>query len=677
MVNLFIGNTAADLPKDTVIALTLQVHDLTNLESRNGNFTNNIKLPLTNLNKGLLGFPHDVNSQSSIPYSRIEAQMQIDGVTISGFLQVNSATQFEADCVFFSGNSDFFDLLGDKKLNDLDLAEFDSYWNIDGLTPNTFSTKTNTTGVIWPIIEYGTDEVYRTLTNAFTVNPKTLRPAIFMHSLMNKIAELTGYAFTGDFLADNRYLKEFVPIVTNDPKHSDGWNALQVFDGTLNTPQITHLDPSQTAIVTYSLDDTTDPGLNYTSYYYRCPATGKYSLKLSVDLLNTTGRPVSALIELIYRDNSINNVTILTSITVNLPDVSTDILIQTNVQCAQGNDLYPLITFTNLSGVDDEDVESNIVFEVYDINDTIIGYTNLFECTGNMPEMSLKEFVKSLVQRYNLILITDVVAQIAQFVTYDEVYNAEPLDWTDKLNVSNHSIAFHPDFFGQNNQFRWADETNNPPDYANGNIEIGDTTLKKELITIQQPFAASLDVIRFDNQNVMQIPLLEFDEQTVNAGDSPAIAEPSQLVISNVTNYAPGFGIDFSTTTNIIYKLETVKPRIGYIDNTLMTEELVYDDGTTTAQNSTTEPLTHFWNNSAYNLTFTANSDGLIDNYTTLTFSLDKFKKLKALFNLKATDALGFDFKRRIFIQHLGTFYVNKISNYQPGKLTEVELIKT
>jgi hypothetical protein len=674
MVNLFIGNTAADLPKDTVIALTLQVHDLTNLESRNGNFTNNIKLPLTNLNKGLLGFPHDVNSQSSIPYSRIEAQMQIDGVTISGFLQVNSATQFEADCVFFSGNSDFFDLLGDKKLNDLDLSDFDSYWNIDGLTPNTFSTKTNTTGVIWPIIEYGTDETYRTLTNAFTVNPKTLRPAIFVHSIMDKIAELTGYAFTGDFLADNRYLKEFVPIVTNEPKHGAGWLSDSGANVELSTPTLFNVLPLDNQGFIVQFDDiVTNVFGNYIQPYYYIPAAGKYNAQFSyvVSALPLLSVDITLAI-LIQKVNG--DLITLAQIDFN-PNQSGNIRAE-NFDADAGDFIYCTILAYNNDTVLSTDVSLGGAFLVT-LTEANIGYTQLFDCTGNMPEISLKDFVKSLLQRYNLIIKTDVTAQIAEFYTYNDVYNAEPLDWTDKLNVSNHSIAFHPDFFGQNNQFRWADETNNPPDYANGNIAIGDTILKKELITIQQPFAASLDVIKFDDKNVMQIPLLEFDEITVNAGDSPAIAEPSQLVISNTTNYAPGFNINFSITTNTIYKLETVKPRIGYIDNTLMTEELVYDDGTTTAQNSTTEPLTHFWNNSAYNLTFTANSDGLIDNYTTLTFTLHKFKKLKALFNLKATDALGFDFKRRIFIQHLGTFYVNKISNYQPGKLTEVELIKT
>jgi hypothetical protein len=665
MVNLFIGNTGADLPNDTVVAITLQVHDLTNLESRNGNFTNNIKLPLTNLNKQLLGYPHDVNSYSDIPYSRVEAQLQIDGITISGFLQINSATQFDSECVFYSGNSDFFDLLGDKKLNDLDLSDYDSYWNITGLTPNTFSTKNNTTGVIWAICEYGTNETYRTLTNAFTVNPKTLRPAIFVHSIMNKIAELTGYTFTGDFLADNRYLKEFVPVVTNEPKHSDTWNAVLQFEANKTANQtITALAD----IVTFP-NIVSDPYPSFDGTYYTAQAAGKFSFELVFKYVELTVSPPSWPAFVINRLAQSGEVTELARYQTDGTDTNIFLtLLAENVDLSQGETVYVKVFL-----IDNINCLTGSSFKCTNATDTTVGYTNLFEINGNMPEMTLKEFVKSLVQRYNLILKTDVTAQIADFYTYDEVYNAEPLDWTDKIDVADHNIEFHPEYFSQNNQFRWSDETNNPPEYANGNIQIGDTTLKKELITIQQPFAASLDVIRFDNKNVMQIPLLEFDTFSVNSGDAPAIASPQQIVISSAT---PNLLNSLGFNTTLLYKLVTVKPRIGYIDNVFMTEELVYDDGTATAQNSTTEPLTHFWNNSAYNLTFTANSDGLIDNYATLTFSLNRFKKVTALFNLKATDALTFDFKRTIYIEHLGKFYVNKISAYQANKLTQVELIK-
>jgi hypothetical protein len=672
-VTLYIGNTPADLARETVIALTLQVHDLTNLESRDGNYSNSIKLPLTSLNKGLLGFANDVNSYSDIPYTRISAQLHVNGIVQSGFLQLDGVDGDFANVVFFSGNSGFFEAMGDKKLNDLDLSDFDSYWNIVGTTPNTFSTKNNTSGVVWGIVEYGTDEVYRTLTNALIVNPKTLRPCLYVHSIMQKILELTGFEMQGDFLTDNRYLAEIVPIVTNEPKHSDAWNAGQTFSGTLNTPITTHLDPSQTAIVTYSLDDTLDPGNNFTSFYYRFPASGLYSADVSVDLLNTTGRPVSALVELVYRDNPSNNVSIIQSETVNLPDTTTNILLQTNIDCLAGNDLYTVITFTNLSGVDDENVESNIVFEVFNITDTIISYTNLFEINGNMPEMTLKEFVKSLAQRYNLLFKADVVSQVITVLTYDEVYNATPLDWTDRLNVGGRKLDFHPAFFGQNNQFRWADETNNPVDYANGQLLINDEILSKAIVSIQQPFAASLDVIRFDNVSVSQIPLLEYDEISVSSGDAPAIAAANQVIIYNVT---PNILNTLGFQTSAVYKLTTVKPRLLYVFLTIMSDELVYDDGTNTAQDSNPEPLTKFWNDTPYNLTFVDNESGLIDNYISLAFSFGRFKKLTVLMNLTAIDALTFAFDRTITINPYGRFYVNKINNYQPNKLTEVELIK-
>jgi hypothetical protein len=672
-VTLYIGNTPADLARETVIALTLQVHDLTNLESRDGNYSNSIKLPLTSLNKGLLGFANDVNSYSDIPYTRIAAQLHVNGIVQSGFLQLDGVDGDFANVVFFSGNSGFFEAMGDKKLNDLDLSDFDSYWNIVGTTPNTFSTKNNTSGVIWGIVEYGTDEVYRTLTNALIVNPKTLRPCLYVHSIMQKILELTGFEMQGDFLTDNRYLTEIIPIVTNEPKHSDAWNAGQTFSGTLNTPITTHLDPSQTAIVTYSLDDTLDPGNNFTSFYYRFPASGLYSADVSVDLLNTTGRPVSALVELVYRDNPSNNVSIIQSETVNLPDTTTNILLQTNIDCLAGNDLYTVITFTNLSGIDDENVESNIVFEVFNITDTIISYTNLFEINGNMPEMTLKEFVKSLAQRYNLLFKADVVSQVITVLTYDEVYNATPLDWTDRLDVGGRKVDFHPAFFGQNNQFRWADETNNPVDYANGQLLISDEILSKAIVTIQQPFAASLDVVRFDNVSVSQIPLLEYDEISVSSGDAPAIAAANQVIIYNVT---PNILNTLGFQTSAVYKLTTVKPRLLYVFLTIMSDELVYDDGTNTAQDSNPEPLTKFWNDTPYNLTFVDNESGLIDNYISLAFSFGRFKKLTVLMNLTAIDALTFAFDRTITINPYGRFYVNKINNYQPNKLTEVELIK-
>ena len=670
MVTLFIGSTPADLPSNTVIALTLQVHDLTNLESRDGNFSNSIKLPLTHLNKRLLGFANDVNSYSDIPYTRIEAQLHINGIVQSGFLQLDSIEGDFANVVFFSGNSGFFEAMGDKKLNDLDLSDYDSYWNITGLTPNTFSTKNNTTGVVWGIVEYGTDEVYKTLDNTFVVNPRTLRPCIYVHSIMDKILEFTGFEMQGDFLADSRYLAEIVPIVTNEPKHSDSWNADQVFEARKVGSSQT-ITSFTTAKITFATE-VSDPAGNYTNPDYTINASGKYTFSVTYLVTGVNlGVPDYPTIRLIAEDTngirtelyelSIETIMVLpSSFTVANVDLPQNSIVYVEVTAATNNAAFNSSLFDG-------------VFKCTEVIDTTIGYTNLFEINGNMPEMTLKEFVKSLAQRYNLLFKADVVSQVITVLTYDEVYNAEPDDWTDRLDVSGNKIDFHPAFFGQNNQFRWADETNNPEDYANGAINISDEILSKAIITIQQPFASSLDVIRFDNVSVAQIPLLEYDSISVFDGSAPAIAEPNQVIIYNIT---PNILNSLGFQTAALYKLTTVKPRILYVVNTLMTEELVYDDGTATTQDSTTEPLTKFWNDSGYNLTFADNETGLIDNYINLAFSFGRFKKLTVLMNLSAIDALTFQFDTTIYLNPYGRFYVNKISNYQPNKLTAVELIK-
>jgi hypothetical protein len=465
---------------------------------------------------------------------------------------------------------------------------------------------------------------------------------------MQKILELTGFEMQGDFLTDIRYLTEIVPIVTNEPKHSDAWNADQVFEARKVGSSQTILSGA-TDKITFATE-VTDPSGNYANPDYTVPASGKYTM--SVTYLVTQGlsapQPVLRVIAEDTNGNRIELAEISTPYSMVLPAT----INLKEVTLNQGDIVYVEVQAGGANATFNSSLFDG-VFKCTEVIDTTIGYTNLFECTGNMPEMTLKEFVKSLAQRYNLLFKADVVSQVITVLTYDEVYNATPLDWTDRLDVGGRKIDFHPAFFGQNNQFRWADETNNPVDYANGQLLISDEILSKAIVSIQQPFAASLDVIRFDNVSVSQIPLLEYDEISVSSGDAPAIAAANQVIIYNVT---PNILNTLGFQTSAVYKLTTVKPRLLYVDLTVMSDELVYDDGTNTAQDANAEPLTWFWNDSAYNLTFVENENGLIDNYISLAFSFGRFKKLTVLMNLTAIDALTFAFDRTITINPYGRF---------------------
>jgi hypothetical protein len=190
VITLYIENTPCDLINED-IPITRQVHDLTNLETRQGNFSRQFSLPLTPLNKQLLGFPNEVNSLSNIPYTRLNAMLMYNGVQDVGFLSIESASSQFAECVFYSGNTDLFDILGNKTLNDLDLSDFDTKWDISGTGTTFFDVKDATSGVIWPIVDTGAGDVYRALpVDTREINAKVLRPAIFTKSLLQKICDL-------------------------------------------------------------------------------------------------------------------------------------------------------------------------------------------------------------------------------------------------------------------------------------------------------------------------------------------------------------------------------------------------------------------------------------------------------------------------------------------------------
>ncbi len=65
------------------------------------------------------------------------------------------------------------------------------------------------------------------------------------------------------------------------------------------------------------------------------------------------------------------------------------------------------------------------------------------------------------------------------------------------------------------------------------------------------------------------------------------------------------------------------------------------------------------------------------ENYTYTIKTLNKIKVINCLMNLSVLDIYALDFFKRKHIKQLGAnFYLNKVSNYKSGKLTECEFIK-
>src|SRR3954463_2392403 len=162
-LQLYINNELVDLNDDSPIALSFQINNLADVRNQQGNTSNQFKLPLTQRNRQILGFPDDIAFATKLPYSKYDAKLIQDGLEIVpyGIAELNSIEQDNANITILSGNVDFFDSIdgklydmGDKTSqwgNGLVWQPYEHVWNLD----NVVHSQIKTEGWIWPVVDYG------------------------------------------------------------------------------------------------------------------------------------------------------------------------------------------------------------------------------------------------------------------------------------------------------------------------------------------------------------------------------------------------------------------------------------------------------------------------------------------------------------------------------------------
>ena len=81
-LQLCINDQLVDLSDDSPIALTFQINNLGEVQNQQGNTSNQFKLPLTQRNRTILGFPDDVAFTTNQPYQQYQAKLIQDGLEI-------------------------------------------------------------------------------------------------------------------------------------------------------------------------------------------------------------------------------------------------------------------------------------------------------------------------------------------------------------------------------------------------------------------------------------------------------------------------------------------------------------------------------------------------------------------------------------------------------------------
>lgn len=193
-MRLYIGGYEIELSDKTKIAQTKQANDLTSLNTRQANYTNRFKVPLTDNNVKAFRYLGVIGNNSNVPYQRNETYLyDKNGLCFvyNGYSIIKSTNKDYYDINVIDGNVDLYKQIENKKLSDLDLSEITHAKNLTNVV-NSF-----TAGLDYKYIlaDYNGKALYDTN----KINIDYLVPSVRVKYLWDKIFDTYGFTYSGSF----------------------------------------------------------------------------------------------------------------------------------------------------------------------------------------------------------------------------------------------------------------------------------------------------------------------------------------------------------------------------------------------------------------------------------------------------------------------------------------------
>lgn len=211
MTEVFINGKLADIEGKEIITSSYGNLSFNNLSTRKGVKTNNFKIPITNNNKIIFESSELPSSASDIPYRYSVVQVVVDGYEVfTGFGDLEE-TQDYYEMICASGLSNFYAIIKEKLLTELDLSEFDHEYN----QLNIQGSWSRTEGYNYAYCGYGQWNLYYLSGTYFP--PSYLKPHIFFHTVIRTIVKDAGYTLEGDDVLSNLRLRNHMILYNNFP----------------------------------------------------------------------------------------------------------------------------------------------------------------------------------------------------------------------------------------------------------------------------------------------------------------------------------------------------------------------------------------------------------------------------------------------------------------------------
>jgi hypothetical protein len=623
-----------------VVALSLQLNNLAELKNRQSNFTNRFNLPTTANNKIIIENAQKVQTLTSIPYKILDARIYQKGVPLvqKGKAVIQEITESSISVNIFDGNTNFFDIVDEKQLCDLDLSEFDHEWDEPDATAS--ATNDYTGGYTYPILDYG---LLPTTGTDFDISYQY--PSVFIRTIIDQIAIDSGYTFKGLIFNDEFFNKVAVAFANDEFKNKDRFieenlfilnqtnsDRLDVFDSIPENTSKTHSEENTLTFSSFTFDSTTT---------LRVQITGDVLTNI---VFNSSGGGANYSIRFLknsvaYYSKFVNNSGAINIISSEETFVATDVL---EVQIYLS---YTLIsTAFNDSEISAEFKLTNGVIQPFDFDTTILegGLVNI---EAILPDMSQTEFLKSIANMFGVIFNTNPIERTVTWVQYKELYfnRGKSVDWSDKLDIRSFDKVTKLGNYAQKSNLLYKEDEEVTLGLGDGSIIINDETLDAETDLFELEFAAS------DSQS-------NYFDYDITAVKIPKLT---------------GSPVELDTST---------EPRLVYIEKEGggSPAQNIFFTGISTGQNVSEYNVAKFIDaDYPNNLAFSNNLK--VSNYRELEKStLNQAQSLELKFKIDELDLANIDITVPVYVDYYNAyFYINKIKEFTGREeLTTVDLVK-
>ena len=230
ITEIIIEQQRLDLFEDLGAELNYAIDDIKDFSSRNTNYSKTINIPGNANNNKVFGHIYNFTSGNNYgisdpnatnvgynfdPTKQANCQIFVNKIQVfKGVLRLLEITiqngVIEYQCAVFGELGGFASAIGNKLLNEPDMFghfsnNYDQEWTAENIVNSwTASGVASGVGIVYPLIDYG---LCKHGTKDWHLN--AFRPAFFVHELIDKIIDFSGYTYTSAFF-DTPYFRSLI-----------------------------------------------------------------------------------------------------------------------------------------------------------------------------------------------------------------------------------------------------------------------------------------------------------------------------------------------------------------------------------------------------------------------------------------------------------------------------------